>query len=169
MEKIFIKCYVAGKKAGIICDGSQFVLGHYFGAWNDGTTTSDRHGFLKFAGLQARTIDEARAEIVPDSPEWEALLQAETTEAYETMYTALNPSDCRTLATLGEFLMAVPEAWGSGLWAFIKDFCTDMGWSWIEPGEEPSACDIVPICTDEERTLYVEIGPWEEPISYTII
>lgn len=64
MEKVFIKCYVAGKKAGIICDGSQFVLGHYFSAWNDGTTTSDRHGFLKFAGLQARTIDEARAEIV---------------------------------------------------------------------------------------------------------
>ena len=64
MEKIFIKCYVAGKKAGIICDGSQFVLGHYFGAWNDGTITSDRHGFLKFAGLQARTLDEARAEIV---------------------------------------------------------------------------------------------------------
>ena len=64
MEKIFIKCYVTGKKAGIICDGSQFVLGHYFGQWNDGTTTSDRHGFLKFAGLQARTIDEARAEIV---------------------------------------------------------------------------------------------------------
>lgn len=64
MEKIFIKCYVAGKKAGIICDGSQFVLGHYFSAWNDGTTTSDRHGFLKFAGLQARTLEEARAEIV---------------------------------------------------------------------------------------------------------
>ena len=64
MEKIFIKCYVAGKKAGIICDGSQFVLGHYFSQWNDGTTTSDRHGFLKFAGLQARTLDEARAEIV---------------------------------------------------------------------------------------------------------
>lgn len=64
MEKIFIKCYVAGKKAGIICDGSQFVLGHYFSQWNDGTTTSDRHGFLKFAGLQARTIDEARAEII---------------------------------------------------------------------------------------------------------
>lgn len=64
MEKIFIKCYVAGKKAGIICDGSHFVLGHYFSQWNDGTTTSDRHGFLKFAGLQARTLDEARAEIV---------------------------------------------------------------------------------------------------------
>lgn len=64
MEKIFIKCYVAGKKAGIICDGSQFVLGHYFGAWNDGTTTSDRHGFLKFAGLQARNLAEARAEII---------------------------------------------------------------------------------------------------------
>lgn len=64
MEKIFIKCYVAGKKAGIICDGSQFVLGHYFNAWNDGTTTSDRHGFLKFAGLQARTLEEARAEII---------------------------------------------------------------------------------------------------------
>ena len=64
MQKEFVKCYVAGKKAGIICDGSQFVLGHYFGAWNDGTITSDRHGFLKFAGLQARTIDEARAEIV---------------------------------------------------------------------------------------------------------
>lgn len=64
MEKTFIKCYVAGKKAGIICDGSQFVLGHYFSAWNDGTTTSDRHGFLKFAGLQARTLDEARAEII---------------------------------------------------------------------------------------------------------
>ena len=64
MEKIFIKCYVAGKKAGIICDGSQFVLGHYFGQWNDGTTTSDRHGFLKFAGLQARNLAEARAEII---------------------------------------------------------------------------------------------------------
>lgn len=64
MEKIFIKCYVAGKKAGIICDGSQFVLGHYFSAWNDGTTTSDRHGFLKFAGLQARTLADARAEII---------------------------------------------------------------------------------------------------------
>lgn len=64
MEKIFIKCYVAGKKAGIICDGSQFVLGHYFSQWNDGTTTSDCHGFLKFAGLQARTLDEARAEII---------------------------------------------------------------------------------------------------------
>lgn len=61
---MFIKCYVAGKKAGIICDGSQFVLGHYFSAWNDGTTTSDRHGFLKFAGLHARTIEEARAEII---------------------------------------------------------------------------------------------------------
>ena len=64
MQKEFIKCYVAGKKAGIICDGSQFVLGHFFSAWNDGTQTSDRHGFLKFAGLQARTIDEARAEII---------------------------------------------------------------------------------------------------------
>ena len=64
MEKIFIKCYVAGKKAGIICDGSQFVLGHYFSQWNDGTTTSDRHGFLKFAGLQARNLAEARAEII---------------------------------------------------------------------------------------------------------
>ena len=64
MEKIFIKCYVSGKKAGIICDGSQFVLGHYFSAWNDGTTTSDRHGFLKFAGLQARTLADARAEII---------------------------------------------------------------------------------------------------------
>ena len=64
MEKIFIKCYVAGKKAGIICDGSQFVLGHYFSQWNDGTITSDRHGFLKFAGLQARTLADARAEIV---------------------------------------------------------------------------------------------------------
>ena len=64
MEKIFIKCYVAGKKAGIICDGSQFVLGHYFSQWNDGTTTSDRHGFLKFAGLQARTLADARAEIM---------------------------------------------------------------------------------------------------------
>ena len=84
MEKIFIKCYVAGKKAGIICDGSQFVLGHYFGAWNDGTTTSDRHGFLKFAGLQARTIDEARAEVVAKfgelaeegSPEYAAIREA---------------------------------------------------------------------------------------------
>lgn len=64
MQKEFVKCYVAGKKAGIICDGSQFVLGHFFSAWNDGTQTSDRHGFLKFAGLQARTIDEARAEII---------------------------------------------------------------------------------------------------------
>lgn len=64
MEKIFIKCYVAGKKAGIICDGSQFVLGHYFSQWNDGTATSDRHGFLKFAGLQARNLAEARAEII---------------------------------------------------------------------------------------------------------
>lgn len=64
MQKEFVKCYVAGKKAGIICDGSQFVLGHYFSQWNDGTTTSDRHGFLKFAGLQARTLEEARAEII---------------------------------------------------------------------------------------------------------
>ena len=64
MQKEFVKCYVAGKKAGIICDGSQYVLGHFFSAWNDGTQTSDRHGFLKFAGLQARTIDEARAEII---------------------------------------------------------------------------------------------------------
>lgn len=64
MQKEFVKCYVAGKKAGIICDGSQFVLGHYFSQWNDGTTTSDRHGFLKFAGLKAQTMDEARAEIV---------------------------------------------------------------------------------------------------------
>ena len=84
MEKIFIKCYVAGKKASIICDGSQFVLGHYFSAWNDGTTTSDRHGFLKFAGLQARTLDEARAEIVSKfgelaeegSPEYAAIREA---------------------------------------------------------------------------------------------
>ena len=64
MEKTFIKCYVAGKKAGIICDGSQFVLGHYFSQWNDGTITSDRHGFLKFAGLHAQNLAEARAEIM---------------------------------------------------------------------------------------------------------
>lgn len=64
MQKEFVKCYVAGKKAGIICDGTQYVLGHFFSAWNDGTQTSDRHGFLKFAGLKAQTMDEARAEIV---------------------------------------------------------------------------------------------------------
>ena len=126
-------------------------------------------GRINIDGQFDTTYTMRVGEIVPNSPEWEALLRAGTPEAYETMYTALNPSDNRTLATLGEFLMAVPEAWGPGLWAFIKDFCTDMGWSWIEPGEEPSACDIVPICTDEEWTLYVEIGPWEEPISYTII
>ena len=28
MEKIFIKCYVAGKKDGIICDGEQVVIGN---------------------------------------------------------------------------------------------------------------------------------------------
>ena len=84
MEKIFIKCYVSGKKAGIICDGSQFVLGHFFSAWNDGTTTSDRHGFLKFAGLQAQNLAEARAEIVSKfgdlaeegSPEYTAIREA---------------------------------------------------------------------------------------------
>ena len=85
MKKIFIKCYVAGKKAGIICDGSQFVLGHYFSQWNDGTTTSDRHGFLKFAGLQARTIDEARAEIVSKFGE----LAEEGTSEYATIREAV--------------------------------------------------------------------------------
>lgn len=87
MEKIFIKCYVAGKKAGIICDGSQFVLGHYFSQWNDGTQTSDRHGFLKFAGLKAQSMDEARSEVAArfgelaeeGSPEYAAI--RETVEA----------------------------------------------------------------------------------------
>ena len=84
MQKEFVKCYVAGKKAGIICDGSQYVLGHFFSAWNDGTQTSDRHGFLKFAGLQARTMDEARAEVVArfgelaeeGSPEYNTIREA---------------------------------------------------------------------------------------------
>lgn len=84
MQKEFVKCYVSGKKAGIICDGSQYVLGHFFSAWNDGTTTSDRHGFLKFAGLQARNLAEARAEIIAKfgdlaeegSPEYNAIREA---------------------------------------------------------------------------------------------
>lgn len=143
------------------CDGNGVEL------TNEMTCTGI--GRINIDGQFGTTYTMRVGEIVPNSPEWEALLQAETTEAYETMYTALNPSDNRTLVTLGEFLMAVPEAWGPGLCAFIKNFCADMGWSWIEPGEEPSACDIVPICTDGERTLYAEIGPWEEPISYTII
>lgn len=143
------------------CDGNGVEL------TNEMTCTGI--GRINIDGQFDTTYTMRVGEIVPNSPEWEALLQAETTEAYETMYTALNPSDNRTLVTLGEFLMAVPEAWGPGLCAFIKNFCADMGWIWIEPGEEPSACDIVPICTDGERTLYAEIGPWEEPISYTII
>lgn len=143
------------------CDGNGVEL------TNEMTCTGI--GRINIDGQFGTTYTMRVGEIVPNSPEWEALLQAETTEAYETMYTALNPSDNRTLVTLGEFLMAVPEAWGPGLCAFIKNFCADMGWIWIEPGEEPSACDIVPICTDGERTLYAEIGPWEEPISYTII
>ena len=43
-----------------------------------------------------------------------------------------------------------------------------MGWSWYEPEEEVSAGDIVPICSDGDRILYAEIGPWEEVVNYTI-
>ena len=105
------------------------------------------------------------ADIMPDSPEWDALIAADSLEAYDTMYAALDTADERTLERLRAFFLAAPEAFKL---SFIENFCTDMGWSWYEPEEEVSAGDSVPICSDGDRILYAEIGPWEEVVNYTI-
>ena len=139
------------------CDGNGVEL------TNEMTRTGI--GRINIDGQFDTTYTMRVGEIVPDSPEWEALLQAETTEAYETMYTALNPSDCRTLATLGEFLMAVPEAWNPD---FIKNSCETAGWSWYDYGTKTWPCDCFPVCSDGERNLILTASPDGEIEDYTI-
>ena len=122
-------------------------------------------GRIDMDGQYDSTYTMRIADIMPDSPEWDALIAADSLEAYETMYTSLDTADERTLERLRVFFLAAPEALKL---SFIENFCTDMGWSWYEPEEEVSAGDIVPICSDGDRTLYAEIGPWEEVVNYTI-
>ena len=122
-------------------------------------------GRIDMDGQYDTTYTMKIADIMPDSPEWDALIAADNLEAYETMYAALDTNDERTLERLRVFFLAAPEAFKL---SFVENFCTDMGWSWYEPEEEPSAGDIVPICSDGDRILYAEIGPWEEVVNYRI-
>lgn len=139
------------------CDGNGVEL------TNEMTRTGI--GRINIDGQFDTTYTMRVGEIMPNSPEWEALLQAETTEAYETMYTALNPSDDRTLASLGEFLLAVPEAWNPG---FIKNFCEAAGWSWYDYDTGTWPGDYFPVCSDGERNLILTASPDGEIEDYTI-
>lgn len=139
------------------CDGNSVEL------TNEMTCTGI--GRINIDGQFDTTYTMRVGEIMPNSPEWEALLQAETTEAYETMYTALNPSDNRTLASLGEFLIAIPEAWNPG---FIKNFCEAAGWRWYDYDTETWPCDYFPVCSDGERNLILTASPDGEIEDYTI-
>ena len=139
------------------CDGNGVEL------TNEMTCTGI--GRINIDGQFDTTYTMRVGEIMPNSPEWEALLQTETTEAYETMYTALNPSDNRTLATLGEFLLAVPEAWNPD---FIKNFCETAGWSWYDYDTETWPGDYFPVCSDGERNLILTASPDGEIEDYTI-
>ena len=139
------------------CDGNGVEL------TNEMTRTGI--GRINIDGQFDTTYTMRVGEIMPNSPEWEALLQAGTPEAYETMYTALNPSDNRTLASLGEFLLAVPEAWNPD---FIKNFCEAAGWSWYDYGTETWPGDYFPVCSDGERNLILTASPDGEIENYTI-